>query len=96
MLYPASRACDLGRERRLDRTLTSLAPYQPIIVAITIGFLTAGFYLVYRRPRTAVGEGAYCARPVSGRFIKLALWTAAVLVAAATAFPYAAPFFLNA
>ncbi len=30
--------------------LTALAPYQPLFAALTLGFLGAGFYLVYRRP----------------------------------------------
>src|ERR1700736_6040100 len=30
--------------------LTALAPYQPIFIVITLGFLAAGYYLVYRKP----------------------------------------------
>ena len=97
VLHFAPCARHARRERRLgSATLTSLAPYQPIFVAVTIGFLAAGFYLVYRRPKAAVPEGAYCARPVSDRFVKIALWGAALLVAAASAFPYAAPYLLDA
>ena len=40
--------------------LTALAPYQPIFVAITLGFLGYGFYAVYWRPRKACAEGAAC------------------------------------
>lgn len=50
-------------------TLTSLAPYQPIFVVITMGFLAGGFWMVYRKPKTDCAEGSYCARPVSTRVV---------------------------
>ena len=76
--------------------LTALAPYQPVFLALTLGFLGAGFFMVYRRPRAAASaEGSYCARPVSGRGVKIALWSATVLTAAAVAFPYVAPLMLG-
>ncbi len=71
--------------------LSSLAPYQPIFVVISAGFLIGGFWMVYRKPKAEFVEGAYCARPVSARIVKSALWSAAALVVAAAAFPYVAP-----
>ncbi len=76
-------------------TLTALAPYQPIFVVVTVGFLAGGFWMVYRKPRADCAEDAYCARPVSTRVVKSALWSATVLVAAAAAFPYVAPLLLD-
>lgn len=76
-------------------TLTSLAPYQPAFLVITAGFLASGFWMVYRQPKADRAEGSYCARPVSRRIVKSALWSASVLVAAAAAFPYVAPVFLE-
>lgn len=76
-------------------SLTKLAPYQPAFLALALGFLAAGFVLVYRRPRAACADGAYCARPASHRVAKAALWMAAALVAAALAFPYAVRPFLD-
>jgi mercuric ion transport protein len=70
--------------------LTALAPYQPIFVAITLGFLGAGFWLVYLRPKPACTDGEVCPRPLPGRIVKTSLWLAAILVAAALAFPYLA------
>jgi mercuric ion transport protein len=70
--------------------LTALAPYQPIFVAITLGFLGAGFWLVYLRPKSACTDGEVCPRPLPGRIVKTSLWLAAILVAAALAFPYLA------
>ncbi len=75
--------------------LTALAPYQPVFVAITLGFLGYGYYLVYRKPRAACAEGAACARPLPNRAVKAALWLATLLVAAALAFPYVAPLLLE-
>ncbi len=71
--------------------LAALAPYQPFIVLITAGFLGYGFYLVYLKPKKAYADGTTCARPLSNRIVKIALWVATILVAAAVAFPYVAP-----
>lgn len=75
--------------------LTALAPYQPLFVALTLGFLGAGFYLVYRRPKAVCADAVACARPASRRVVKTALWSATVLVVAAMAFPYYAPLLLG-
>ncbi len=75
--------------------LTALAPYQPVFVAISLGFTGAGFYLVYRRPKVVCADASACARPASRRIVKTALWSATVLVLAAMAFPYYAPILLG-
>ena len=75
--------------------LTALAPYQPIFVAITLGFLGYGYWLVYRKPKAACADEAACARPLPNRIVKLTLWLATALVAAAIAFPYVAPMLLG-
>lgn len=86
----------LGASGAWIGNLTALAPYQPIFVVVTLGFLTAGFIMIYRRPRAAASaEGSYCARPVSGRGVKIALWSATVLTVAALVFPYVAPLMLG-
>lgn len=71
--------------------LGALAPYQPIFVAVTLAFLATGYVMIYRRPKEACAEGVACARSVPNQAVKLALWTATALVAAAVAFPYVAP-----
>jgi mercuric ion transport protein len=76
--------------------LTALAPYQPLFVAGTAGLLGYGFYLVYWKPKHACSDSAACARPIPNRFVKLALWFATVLVAAAYAFAFVAPLLLGA
>jgi mercuric ion transport protein len=75
--------------------LTALAPYQPVFVALTLGFLGYGHYLAYWKPQ-ACAEGEACARPLPNRLVKAALWAATALVAAALAFPYVAPVLLGA
>ena len=75
--------------------LAALTPYQPIIIPITAGFLGYGYYLVYRKPKKGYAEGSACTRPLPNRIVKSALWVATVLVAAAVAFPYAAPVLLD-
>lgn len=74
--------------------LSALSPYQPIFVVLTLGFLGAGFWLAYRRPKAAC-DGSACARPASSRAVNLALWAAVLLVAAAIGFPYVAPALLG-
>lgn len=76
--------------------LTALAPYKPLFVAGTAGFLGYGFYLIYWKPQRACADGAACARPIPSRLIQLALWIATVLVIAAFAFDYVAPLLLRA
>ena len=75
--------------------LTALAPYQPIFVVLTLGFLGTGFWMVYRRPKTTLPEGSYCPRSVTGPWFRVALWSSTVLILAALAFPYAAPLILD-
>jgi len=76
--------------------LTALAPYKPLFVAGTAALLGYGFYLVHWKPKRACADGAACARPLANRYVKLGLWTAAVLVVVAFAFDYVAPFLLAA
>lgn len=74
--------------------LAGLSPYQPWFIgfaALAIGY---GFWQVYGRPgRTCATDGA-CAGSLSGRLIKIALWSATALTVAAAAGPYAAPLVL--
>lgn len=72
--------------------LTALAPYQPVFVAVTFGILGYGYYLIYWKPRADCADGTYCATPTSAKVVKSALWAATVLVVAASAFPFVAPY----
>ena len=74
--------------------LTALAPYQPLFLVVTFGFLAAGFWAAYRKPRTECAEGSYCASPTSGRALKVALWAATLLALAALGVNVLAPLLL--
>ncbi|MEJ6788113.1 mercuric transporter MerT family protein [Brevundimonas sp. BR2-1] len=76
--------------------VTALAPYHLYFIAAAVVFLSLGFFRVYRRPRAACAEDVTCARPTSTRLVKIALWTATLLVALALAFPYVAPLLIGA
>ena len=71
--------------------LAALTPYQPVIVFITLSFLGAGYWMVYRTPKVSFAEGSQCARPATRRLVKIALRCLTVLIAAAMLFPYVAP-----
>lgn len=75
--------------------LTALAPYQPVFVVITVGLLGYGYWLIYWKRKIDCAEGTACARPLPSRIVKLSLWLATALVAAAIAFPYVAPILLT-
>lgn len=69
--------------------LTALEPYKPIFVAVTLGFLGYGYWLVYRTPATCT-DGA-CERPLPNRLVKTALWLATLLVMTALLWNWIAP-----
>lgn len=75
--------------------LTRLATYQPIFVAVTLACLGYGYWLVRRAHRTVCAEGAACSRPLPNRVVTIALVAATLLVAAAVAFDFIAPFVLT-
>lgn len=71
--------------------VSALAPYQPIFLVLTFGFLGTGFYWVYFKPKAVCADGTTCATPTSDRIVKTGLWLATILVLLAIAFPYIAP-----
>lgn len=86
----------LGASGAWIGNLTALAPYQPIIIAVTVGFLGGGFYLVYGRSKVGNCEAdRTCATPTSERLVKTGLWLSTALIAAALAFNFAAPILLD-
>lgn len=75
--------------------LTALSAYQPIFIAITLGFLGYGYWLVYRKPKIACAEGEACAKPLPNVIVKTGLWFATALILLAFAWPYLVPFILG-
>lgn len=74
---------------------TRLAPYQPYFIAATLAFIGTGYWLVYRSSKVACAEGEACARPLPNRLVKIALIAATIIVFAAWAFDYVAPYVLS-
>ncbi|MBI1201885.1 MAG: mercury transporter MerT [Rhodopseudomonas sp.] len=74
---------------------TQLAPYKPIFVVVTLGFVGAGYWLVYRASKQACADGRACARPLSNKLVMIALVAATVIVIAAFGFDYLAPYLLS-
>lgn len=74
--------------------IAALAPYQPIFIAGAVACLGGGFVLLRQKSRAACAEAAFCARPASDAVARAGLWTAAVLVVVAVAFPRLASLFL--
>ncbi len=85
----------LGASGAWIGALSALSPYQPVFVAVAAGFLVAGFWMIYRKPKAELVSGATCVPLVSRRVVKSALWSATALVIAAAAFPYVAPILLD-
>ena len=74
--------------------LTQLAPYQPYFIAATLGFLGAGYWMVYRASKRACTHSDVCARPLPHRLVKSALILATILVVAALGVDLLAPLLL--
>ena len=74
---------------------TRLAPYQPYFIAVTIGCLGYGYWLVYRSTKIPCADGDVCACPLPNRLVKTGLIVASLLAVAALGFDFLAPLFLN-
>jgi mercuric ion transport protein len=74
-------------------SLRALEAYQPIFVAITLGFLTFGFWQVYFKTKPDCTDDASCSRPLPNVLVKTVLWVATVLVVLTLTIDYWAPLF---
>jgi mercuric ion transport protein len=74
---------------------TRLAAYQPVFLAATVAFLGGGYWLVYRASRRACAGDQACARPLPKRFVVVLLVAATIIVIAAFAFDFVAPYLLS-
>ncbi len=77
--------------------LTALAPYQPYFVTFTLLCLGAGFYFVYRKPKTAIAcdqASGYCQSKTRDTVLKVVLWVSVVIVAITLAWPLIVPYLL--
>jgi mercuric ion transport protein len=74
-------------------SLSALERYNPYFLAFTLIFLAGGFWHVYGRQQPVCNDDGFCARPVSSRFTKSALWGGTILVALAMTLRWWAPLF---
>ncbi len=74
--------------------LTALAPYQPVFLIASLGFLAAGFWKVYGKSKTSCAEGSSCGTPQSDKIVKIALWMAALLIMTAMGVEWIGPVLL--
>ncbi len=75
-------------------TLTALAPYRPLFIALTLLFLGLAFRKLYLVPQRCAVDTP-CAPPARQRQQRLLFWLVAVIVLAMIAFPWYAPLFLD-
>jgi mercuric ion transport protein len=75
--------------------LTRLAPYQPYFIVATLACIGIGYWLLYRSSTVSCADGEACARPLSRRFVKVALVVATALVIVAFGFDFIAPLLLD-
>jgi mercuric ion transport protein len=68
--------------------LRAFEPYRPIFILLTIGFLIAGFYRVYRKSAEVCEPGSLCEIPQTKRVSKIVLWTATIFVVFLLILPY--------
>jgi mercuric ion transport protein len=69
-----------------------LMPYRPHFIALTMAFLVAGFYFVYRPQKEECAPGAVCPTPKSRKLQRVSLWVVLALTLALIAFPYLIPY----
>lgn len=63
-------------------------PYRYYFLGLTAILLGAGFFLVYRKPKTECAPGDACEKPAPRRGQKIALWVVTAMVAGLAAYPY--------
>lgn len=69
-------------------SLRSFEPYRPLFILLTVGFLIAGFYSVYKKPTEVCEPGSICAVPQTKRVSKIVLWTTTIFVVFLLILPY--------
>lgn len=66
-------------------------PYRPWLIGVTMALIGLGFYAVYgRSSASCAAQGASC-QVAAGRWQKLVLWLATVVVLLLLLFPYYIP-----
>lgn len=69
-----------------------MMPYRLHFIALTVVFLSAGFYFAYRPQKEECVPGTACTAPQSRKLQRVSLWVVAILTFALIAFPYLIPY----
>jgi mercuric ion transport protein len=75
-------------------TLTTLEPYRPFFIGLTLLFLAFAFHRLYLAPRVCT-PGSGCANPRTLSRRRLAFWIVTVLVLGLIAVPWFAPLWIS-
>ncbi len=75
--------------------LTALYAYKWYTFAISVAFLSYGFWKAYKPVEAEVCQDGSCAKPLNRTLMRGILWSAAFIVALAMIFPYATPYILS-
>lgn len=75
----------LGAGGAWTGNLRAFEPYRLIFILFTIGFLGAGFYSVYKKPKE---DCSLCEVPQTKKVRKIVFWTATILAAFLLGIPY--------
>jgi len=78
----------LGASGAWVGNLRVFEPYRPIFILFALGFLGAGFYNVYKKPKEVCKQGSLCAVPQTKKVGKTVLWIATILVVFLLILPY--------
>lgn len=78
----------LGASGAWVGNLRVFEPYRPIFILFTLGFLGAGFYNVYKKPKEDCKPGSLCAAPRTKKVGRVFLWSATILVVFLLILPY--------
>lgn len=68
--------------------LKAFVPYRPFFIVVALGAIGAGFYLVYRKPKTACASDAHCTETRTGSKSVVLLWMATALTLIFVLSPY--------
>jgi len=63
--------------------LPALAPFQPIFLLTSLGFLAVGFWKVYGKSHRSYEESPSCGTSRSDRTVKVVLWMATLIIVTA-------------
>ncbi len=76
--------------------LTAMEPYKPYFLIVAIVFVAAGFWKVYKKPKSQdCKPGTFCTMPSSDRINKIMLWVATIVIVLSIIYPYIAPMILE-